>query len=274
MLTLTVDYDFLDLYDLEISAGRSFSLDHTTDSISAFIVNESALKDFGWTDTEDAVGREFNWGLGGKGAIVGIIKDFHFMPLKESIKPMVMHIYPRWFRFISVKVNTNDIAGTLGFLEKSLSSVFPGHPFDYYFLATEFDLQYKAEERMEKIFGTFSVLAIAIACLGLFGLVSFTAEQRTKEIGIRKVLGSTASGILLLLSKDFLRLIAYSNIIAFPFAYYAVHTWLQNFDCRIAISIWTFIYAGIIVLTISLVTVSFHSVKAALTNPVDSLKYE
>ena len=127
---------------------------------------------------------------------------------------------------------------------------------------------------MEKIFGTFSVLAIAIACLGLFGLVSFTAEQRTKEIGIRKVLGSTASGILLQLSKDFFRLIAYSNIIAFPFAYYAVHTWLQNFDCRIAISIWTFIYAGIIVLTISLVTVSFHSVKAALAHPVDSLKYE
>lgn len=188
--------------------------------------------------------------------------------------PLYIDNDPSNFLYISIKIKPDDIAKTLRFLKKKWSEIAPAQTFDYFFLDESFDLQYRADEKLVAIFSNFTFLSIFIACLGLFGLASFTAEQRTKEIGIRKALGATISGIILLLSKEFTKWVLVANIIAWPITYLAMNRWLQNFAYRINIGIGTFILAALLALVIALLTVGYQAIKAARANPVEALRYE
>ena len=185
-----------------------------------------------------------------------------------------MWIEPDQFQYLVMRLKPENISSTVGFIEKTWKSVVPGRPFDYSFLDQQFDELYKNEKRTGDMFGFFSFLAIFIACLGLFGLAAYTAEQRTKEIGVRKVLGASVSGIVMLLSSDFLKLVLEAILVAIPISYYAMNKWLQEFAYRISISPWTFIIAALLAFVIAFVTISFQAVKAATTDPVKSIRYE
>jgi len=200
--------------------------------------------------------------------------DFHFKSLHEKVGPLMLLLFPQSFQYLSLKIKPSNPAEVMAFVRQKWSALLPGRPFEYFFLDEDYDKQYKAEERLGEIFSAFSFLAIAIACLGLFGLVSFMAEQRTKEIGIRKVLGATAPNLVALLSKDFMKFVLLANVIAWPLAYFAMNKWLQAFAYRVAIGWWVFALAGGLALLIALLTVSTQALKAALANPVEALRYE
>ena len=268
-----IDHDFIQTFEIELVAGRDFSRDFVTDAKQAFIINEAAVKKTGWNSP---IGKRVTrfYPEFVQGSVIGVIKDFHLESLYKTIKPLVLLIDPEGFQYLSVRIRPNDIPGTLDFIKKKWTEFSPNRPFEYFFLDNYFDKLYKAEEKLGQIFGYFTFLAIFIACLGLFGLASFATEQRTKEIGIRKVLGASIVGIVLLLSKDFTKLVIVSNLIAWPIAYYAMNRWLQDFAYRINIGVGTFLLAGAIALIIALLTVGFQAVKAALANPVEALRYE
>jgi len=274
MLTLAIDHEFVKLYSLQLAAGRDLSKEFSADSTQAFLLNEAAVKDLGWGSPENAIGKQFNWGLGKVGRIVGVVKDFHFNSLQQRVPPMVMHLYPNWFEFLSVKIDGKNVPQALAFVESKWRGLVPGVSFEYSFLDASFDRQYAAEEKLGRISFYFSLLAILIACLGLFGLAAFFAEQRTKEIGVRKVLGASVAGIVGLLSKDFIKLMLVANLLAWPVAWYAMNKWLQDFAYRINIGWWIFALAGGVALFIALLTVSTQAIKAALANPVEVLRYE
>ena len=275
MGNLFVDYDFIETLGMELAAGRNFSKDSATDETKGFIFNESAVRELGWESSQASIGKQIEWDGWQKGRIIiGVVKNFHFLSLRHEIEPIVMILWPERFNFISVRIRPDDIPTTLALLENKWHEFAPGYPFEYSFLDDDFDKLYRAEDRLRKTFGCFSLLAIFIACLGLFGLTSFATEQRTKEIGIRKILGASVSGIVLLLSKEFTKLVIVSNLIAWPIAYYAMNRWLQDFAYRIHIGLGTFLLAGAIALAIALLTVSFQAIKAALANPVEALRYE
>jgi putative ABC transport system permease protein len=272
---LFIDYDFIETLGIELATGRNFSKDFATDEKKGFLFNESAVKELGWESPEAAIGKQIEWDGWLKGnTIIGVVKDFHFLSLRHKIGPVAMRIYPEYFNCISVKIRPDNIPATLAFLETIWRKFAPSYPFEYFFLDDHFEKLYKAEHKLGKIFGFFSLLAIFIACLGLFGLASFATEQRTKEIGIRKILGASISGIVLLLSKEFTKLVIVSNLVAWPVAYWAMNRWLQDFAYRIHIGVGTFLLAGVLALVIALLTVSFQAVKAALANPVEALRYE
>ncbi len=274
MQTLLVDEHFLTLYHLQLAAGRNFSPAFRTDDSAAFILNETAVQELGWGTPEQAIGKKFEWGLGKKGTIIGVVQDFHHNSLQQKIPAMVLHILPDRYRYLSLKVKTAQMQPVLAAIEKIWKTHFTEYPFEYVFLDEDFAQQYSAEERLGKIVSIFSMLTIFVACLGLLGLASFTTEQRTKEIGIRKVLGASAPQIILLLSRDFTRLVLLAVIIAWPIAWYGMHRWLQDFAYRIDISWWIFALAGLATLLIALLTVSLQAIKAAIVNPVDSLRSE
>ena len=268
-----VDFDYLKQYDIKMAAGRMFSRDFMTDTTHAMILNESAVKTFGYRSPKDAVGRDFNqWGREGK--IIGVMKDFHFKSLQQEIKPLSMRIEPNGCSLISIKVSGNNLPGTISAIENKWNTLIPARPFSYFFLDEFFDKQYRSEQRFGKLFLNFAILAIIISCLGLLGLASYSTMQRTREIGIRKVLGATVSNIVNLLSKDFLKLVIIAIIIASPLAWYAMHKWLQDFAYRIPISWWVFAVAAITAALIAILTVSFQAIKAAVSNPVISLRSE
>ncbi|MCK4416897.1 MAG: ABC transporter permease, partial [Candidatus Latescibacteria bacterium] len=244
-----------------------------SDEAEAYILNEAIVRELGW-DAASAIGKEFRVGGRGKGRVIGVVRDFHFQSLHQKIEPLVLRIEPEWFSMVAIKISPGDISGTLDFMKQKWEMVSPAYPFIYHFLDTDFDRLYKADERLSRILGYFTLLAIVIACLGLFGLTSFATEQRTKEIGIRKILGASISGIVLLLSKEFTKLVIVSNLIAWPVAYWAMNRWLQDFAYRIHIGVGTFLLAGVLALVIALLTVSFQAIKAALANPVEALRYE
>ncbi|MDH5704772.1 MAG: ABC transporter permease, partial [Candidatus Aminicenantes bacterium] len=223
-----VDYDFIKTFGLEIKEGREFSRDFATDMKEAFVVNEAAAKEFGW---DSAVGKRLIDLEGPKGHIVGVVKDFHFRSKHQRIEPLILSLLPssRYVYFVSVKIKSSNISDTLAFLKSRWNAFSPGWPFEYFFLDDNFDRMYKSEDRLRQVFLTFTFLAIFIACLGLFGLAAFTAEQRTKEIGIRKVLGASVPGVVLLLSKEFIKWVLIANVIAWPVAYFALSRWLENF---------------------------------------------
>lgn len=276
MNTLVVDNDFIPAYKLKMAAGRAFSSAYPTDS-SAFILNEAAVKEIGWGDPEHAIGKGFDWGLGKKGKIIGVVKDFHFRSLQQKIVPLVMHIQPLnsgWYGYISVRVNTHDVQQTIAALRDAWKKYLPDGPFDYYFVNEEYDKQYQAEQRLGHLSILFAMLTIFISCLGLFGLVMVAVSQRTKEIGVRKVLGASVTGITALLSKDFLGLIAIANLIALPLSWWCMYRWLSDFPYRVALSWWIFVLAALLVLAIALTTVAFQAIKAALANPVKNLRTE
>ena len=266
-----VDYDFLKDYKIEIAAGRSFDREKGTDQPgSVCILNEAAVKAYGFTNREaltHQINRENN-------QIIGVAKDFHFRGLQEEIAPLLMFLMVEDFRYLTLSVDTDNLNETMAFVESTYNRLCPEELFVYFFLDQDFNLQYQSELKLGKVFGVFTFLGIFIACLGLFGLASFLAEQKTKEIGIRKVLGASISKVVVMLNKEFIKWVLVSNIIAWPVAYFAVSYWLQDFAYRINISWTPFLFASLIVLLIAIVTVSYQSLKAAKSNPVDSLKYE
>ncbi|GAB2790230.1 ABC transporter permease [Rhabdobacter roseus] len=268
-----VDFDYIPQFKLEMVAGRAFSRDFGTDTTEAMVMNEAAVKLFGYSSPEEAVGRRFRqWGREGK--IIGVVKDFHFRSLQETIKPLTMRIEPGGCDLISVKVAGSNLKETIAGIENNWKTIMPNRPFSYYFMDEFFDRQYRSEERFEKLFFNFAILAIFISCLGLLGLASYSTLQRTKEIGVRKVLGADVTSIVTLLSKDFLKLVLVAFLVASPIAYYFMYQWLQNFAYRTDIHWWVFVVAAVVAVTIAFATVSFQSIRAALMNPVKSLRSE
>jgi len=269
-----VDYNFLDLYGMELLEGRNFSKGIHTDVKQAYILNEKAVKAIGW---KAPIGKRFNQGREEDGVVIGVIDDFHFLPLHRRIEPLVLSlIQNEWeeARFLSIKISSNDITSTLSFVEEKFREFSPDYSFSYSFFNNQIDRMYRSERKLGQSFITFTLIAVFIACLGLLGLASFTAEQRTKEIGIRKVLGASVPGIFVLLSREFTKWIVLANIIAWPIAYYFMNKWLQNFAYRISLSVWIFILSGLTALCIALLTISYQAIKAARASPIEALKYE
>ena len=276
MNTLIVDYDFINTYKMSLATGRNFSKEFGDDS-TGFVLNETAVKELGWGNAEKAVGKKFEWGLGKKGTIIGVVKDFHFNALQQKIIPVVMHMLPAtsgWYGYVSVRTETKNLQHTVQSLKTAWSKLIPGHPFDYFFVDQDYNKQYQSEQRVGNLSFLFSMLVILISCLGLFGLIMVAISQRVKEIGIRKVLGASVSGIAVLLSKDFIKLVAIAILIASPVAWWLMNKWLSDFAYRINISWWVFGIAGFISIFIALLTVSFQAIKAAIANPVKSLRTE
>jgi putative ABC transport system permease protein len=269
-----VDYDYITTLGMKIVAGRDFSREYSTDT-KATIINQAAAKQFDWAQP---VGRRIGRIVSLRGDIelyevIGVVEDFHFETLKETIGPLVMFLGESNGN-ISFRVENEDISGTIGLLQKEWKKFLPHQPFEYSFLDERFADMYRTEQRIGKIFGVFAGFAIFIGCLGLFALAAFTSEQRTKEIGIRKVLGATAANIIRLLTKEFVILIAVANVIAWPVAFWVMKGWLKDYSYRISLSVWVFVGAGLLTLFIALLTVSYQAVRAAFANPADSIKYE
>lgn len=267
----TADYDFIDLFGMEIVQGRNFSRDFSSDEAGAFLVNERAVKVAEW---DSPIGQKLTHWTGATGNIVGVIKDFHLQSLHSPIEPLYIFLDSQSFYNISIKIKSTNIPQTIGYVEGVMKKFAPSYPFSYSFFDEVFERVYFTEQRMGRIFGAFAILAIFIACLGLFGLAAFAAVQRTKEIGIRKVLGASDSNIFMLLSKEFIRWVLLANLMAWPIAYFAMNKWLQNFAYRIHIGIAAFLISGGTALLIAYLTVSYQSIKSVRSNPIDSLRYE
>jgi putative ABC transport system permease protein len=269
-----VDYAFIDTYKMEIAAGRNFSRDHPTDATEAFILNETAVRKLGWTP-EQAVGQAFSYGYGSrKGTVVGVVRDFHFESLHQEIAPLILFIRPQDFRLISVRLRPGAVPETLDFLKRRWAEWRPDFPFQYSFIDERFGELYGAERRMGQVFRGFSFLAVFIACLGLYGLASYSTEKRAKEIGIRKVMGATVPGLTVMISRDFTKWVLAANLIAWPAAYFAMKQWLQGFAYRVSLDAWPFLAAGLAAFLVALLTVSTQAVKAAVGNPADVLRSE
>jgi putative ABC transport system permease protein len=268
-----VDFDYIPNYSMKMVAGRAFSRDFKTDTTQAMVLNESAVKLLGYASPRDAVGKRFRqWGREGK--IIGVMKDFHFRSLQQEIKPLSMRIEPNGCHLISANITGNNVPATLAAIEEKWKTLIPNRPFNYFFLDEFFDRQYRSEQRFGNLFLNFAILAIFISCLGLLGLASYSTYQRTREIGIRKVMGASVSGIVHLLSKEFLALLFIAFVIASPIAWLVMHRWLEDFSYRIGIHWWIFMVSGMIAFLVAIFTVSFQAIRAALVNPVISLRTE
>lgn len=272
---LYIDHEFIPTMGIEMAAGRNFSPDLQTDHEHSCIINEAAVKKFGWDNPVGKTIRELiQSGKMVEKTVIGVVRDFHFESLHKQIAPLFIGYTSHAINSLSVRIKSEDIPKTIAFLKDKIEQFDPDRPFEYAFLDESFDAQYRAEEKLGRIFSYFSILAIFIACLGLFGLASFTTERRTKEIGIRKVLGATVLGIVVLLSKEFTKWVLIANAIAWPIAYYSLNKWLQSFAYRTHITVLTFIFAAGISFMIALLTVIYQALRAATANPVKSLRYE
>lgn len=274
MLRYDIDEQYIPTMGMHLLAGRNFSRTFGTDS-TGIIMNEAAASAFGWR--KDAVGHVVTYanynGVQKKDyRVIGVVKDFNFRSLHEAITPLVMVLQPEWG--LIIKVRGRDVGGLLASMRKEWSKFNTDQPFDYAFMDELYSKTYIAEQKTGRILNIFAILTIFVACLGLFGLATFTTEQRTREIGIRKVLGASVGQITNMLSKEFVKLVFLACIIAFPLSYWIMHRWLDGFAYRIAISWWVFIVAALVALAIALITVSFQAIKSALMNPVKSLKME
>jgi putative ABC transport system permease protein len=237
------------------------------------ILNESATRMFGYTSPQEAIGKTFSR-ASTTGKIIGVVKDFHFRSLQEQIKPLGIAVEPDAWRYMSVKVNASHLPATIAAIESKWKQIIPNRPFNYYFADAFFDRQYRSEQRFGSLFLNFAIVTIFISCLGLLGLALYSTIQRTKEIGVRKVLGASVSNIVGLLSKDFLKLVLIAFVIASPLSWFAMHQWLEGFAYRIPIGWWVFAIAGVAAIGIAFATISFQAIKAALANPVKSLRTE
>jgi len=274
----SIDSGFISTLGIKLAAGRNFSEELTTDQTESVLINETAAAKFGWNNP---VGKQFilspdqsDQGEETFVNVVGVVKDYHITSLRENIEPLIIFNDPSLFRTLSIRITPSNIQSTLDAIQKKWKSLLPNKPFDYFFLDESFDSQYRAEERMGNITMRFSLLAVFIGCLGLFGMASYTTEQRTKEIGIRKILGASTGKIVRMLSKEYILLVALGNLIAWPAAYFLMKSWLNNFAYRASLTLWIFLAAAFLSLMVALLTVSYQSIKAALSNPADSLKYE
>jgi putative ABC transport system permease protein len=270
-----VDYDYDDVFGVEIAEGRFFSPEFAPDATEGVVLNQTAVRLMG---LRDPIGKRFAFPLpfdpDRNGRIIGVVKDFHFRSLHEPIAPLVLVVAPGWITDLYVRLDGSDLAGCIASIERIIKGYAPDAPFDYRFVDDEIDGLYSSEVRMGRLVRAGTALAALIACLGLFGLASFTAEQRTREIGIRKVLGSTTADIVGLLTKDFLIWVAIANLLAWPVAWWAAASWLRNFPYRVPLSIWPFVLAGGTSMAIAWLTVSAQSFRAAASNPADSLRSE
>jgi len=279
---LMTDYDYIKTLGLQLVAGRDFSKEMQTDKDHAFIINETAVKEMGFGTPEKAVGQPLLWPVWGaqdpdslkEGRVIGVVKDFHYKSLYDKVGTAVLQIFPDAAFKVAVKMKTAGIENTIAFVKREWNKYAPDYPLEYKFLDENFEAMYQAEDQLRSLLWTFTFVAIFVGCLGLFGLAAYTAERRTKEIGIRKVLGASVQELVVLLSNDFVKLVVIALLLASPVAWYFMHRWLQDFAYRIAISWWIFVAAGAVAILIALLTVSFQAVKAALSNPVKSLRTE
>jgi len=265
-----VGENFHSALDIKVKEGRFFSRDYPSDPSSAIVINEAAKKIFG----ENPIGQKVKCGLGVDGQIIGVIEDFNYASLHKRIHPLVMLYTPQKARFLGVKIKNMQIPETLKDIEQTWKQFDSKHPYVYQFLDDQFDSQYKREEKMMSIFGYFSILTILLACLGLFGLSAFMAEKKRKEIGIRKALGSTSKSIVVKFMRQYMVWLVLSNAIAWPLAFWAMNKWLENFAYRISIQSQSFLIAAIVTLILALGTISYHAIKAANTNPAETLRDE
>jgi len=267
-----MDAEFMKSYDLDLIDGRIFDEKFSTEENNV-IFNESAMKLIGFSDTQQLLNKDiYFWG--DTFNIVGVVKDYHQESLKKSFEPLIFRYIPNSQNFYSVKVQSSDLSYTIDKIEQEYKAAFTGNPFDFFFLDDHFNEQYKAEMQFGKVFGIFASLAILIACLGLFGLTSYMTVLRTKEIGVRKVLGATLLSVMTLLSKDFAKLMLLAILIATPIAWYVMTNWIAGFAYQISLTWWVFVIPSMLLIVILLVTVSIQTLKAGLSNPVDALKHE
>jgi putative ABC transport system permease protein len=278
---IVVDPDYLDVYQIDLIAGRDFDQNISSDNGNAFIINESLAKELLKSEgntrpIESLIGQPIGlaW-MDSVGQIVGISKDFNFNSLHHKIESLAIFNKKDWgYSEVSVKIKGDAAPAAIAHIESVWDTIIPEEEFQYKFLDDHFNEMYRSDQTLNTIVGMLTLLSILISCLGLFGLVSFTTEQRVKEIGIRKVLGASVGGVVAMLSKDFMKLILAAILIAIPISWYVVDSWIQDFAYRIAIEWWVFLLAGMIAIVIALATVSSHAFKAAMMNPVDSLKSE
>jgi putative ABC transport system permease protein len=277
---VTVDFDFFETLENKIIAGRSFSEIYAMDSVSTFILNETAVKDIGW---EDPIGKWFetstldpatnNWKTR-RGIIVGVAEDFHFESVHNSIQPVCFFVDNFWINWMSVRISGDDIPGTIAFLEDEYIKVDNEDPFEYSFYLDELEALYDGERSFLRLFIIFAFLAIFIATLGILGLASFTVEQRTREIGIRKVAGSSMGQIIVLISREFSILVLIANVIAWPVAWYLMRSWLTGFPYRINMGIFLFLFSALLALVLAMITVVLQGWRAANRNPVEALRHD
>ncbi len=268
-----VGVDFVNHYGLTLIAGRSYSREHPSDTIGGLVINEAAAKQYGYANPADIVGKKYKqWGR--EGEVIGVVKDFNFISLHRNIEPLTLPYEPYACRYVSLKIQSDNLTGVIEDIRNSWAQLVPHRPFLYSFLDDDFNKQYQKDVKFRTLFSTFSSLAIFIACLGLLGLATYTTEVRTKEIGIRKVLGASVSSIVTMIWKDFIVLIVLAMLIATPVAWYSMNRWLEGFAYRIEMQFWFFILAGLSAITIAVITISIHTIQAATTNPVRSLRSE
>ena len=270
---VAADHEFFDTYNIKIAAGRNFSKSIPTDDSLAFIINEAAVRKIGWKSNEEGLNGDFQYG-GTKGKLIGVVKDFHFESLHQEITPMIFLISKGNYNNISVKIAGESMQEGIEHLQKVWKEFLPLRPFDYQFISDRYQKLYEAEQKLGQLFTVFSGLAIFIACLGLFGLATFNTTQRIKEIGVRKVLGASVPSILALLSKEIVILIAIANIVAWPIAWFAMNEWLGSFAYHIDMNLLIYLIAAMVAILIALITVSVQTIKAAMTNPSSTLRYE
>jgi putative ABC transport system permease protein len=292
---LPVDENFLDVMEIKLLAGENFPhhgmnydamtfnytdnfLEEINQSKRYYIINETALHHIGWESANEALGKQMDWHNVvldlQRGPIIGVVQDFHFSTLHKKVKPFVLVYEPRFFGSLLVKLKPQNMQQSIAGIRDIWQEMFPEQPFEFHFLDDLYADLYKAERQFNTVITWFTIMAIAIGCLGLIGLVLFATEQRTKEIGIRKVLGASVSGILAMISSDFLKWIVLANIISWPVGWYALSKWLDNFAYRIDLTVWPFIWAGLLAIVMAGLTISWQAVRAATANPVESLRYE
>ncbi len=280
MYVMLADNDFLSAIDAEIIAGRDFNDQIVTDMEEGFILNESAVKTLGYSSNENAIDKRlseivnFSQKIMREGRVIGVVKDYNFQSLHNEIEPLVMYYRPQWFRYLTVKVNTEELTSTLNFVENAIKGFSPEYPVDYFFLNQSFESKYRAEEKLQSFLSYFTFLAIFIASLGLFGLSLYSTYQRKKEIGIKKILGASKTIIIANLSIEFLIPILIANIASWPLAYSLMQSWLADFAYRIDLTFDTFLLSAFIGVFIAMFAISFQAIKATLSNPINSIRYE
>jgi putative ABC transport system permease protein len=267
---LETDANFAATYNVQLAKGRYFSPQFITDTANAIVINEAMSRYLNWNDP---IGKQFEIFEFRKGKVIGVVKDFNFASLRENVQPLAIVLNNNPL-YLSIKLKPGTISSSLASIQKEWKTLNSEYPFDYFFMDEQINRFYKSDTRLMNVLSIFAVLAIIIACMGLFGLSIYTAKQRTKEIGIRKVLGASVTAITMLLSKDFIKLVVVASFISFPLAGWAMNNWLQDFAYRIHISAWVFIAAASGVMLIALATVGFQAIRAAMANPVKSLRTE
>lgn len=270
-----VDYDYKETFGLELIAGEWFLHKEQAAKSNGYVLNETAVKELGFSSPEEALGKRIQFGLSeDAGPILGVVKDFHTRSLQQAIRPVVMLQLPKLYFEAGVKISNTNVPATIAFVKEKWEEAFPGYLFEYKFLDEALNANYSREQKIYELFKIFSSISIGIGCLGLFGLISFMVVQKTKEVGVRKVLGASVSGIVLLFSKDFIKLLAIAFLIAAPISWYAMEQWLNGFAYKVDILPRYFLWGGFINIFIALLTISYQAMRAAMVNPVESLRDE